>query len=106
MVMTYISKYRASRIASLLAILVITYCFFRAIPPGLGGETHVVKIWLGLAFLASAVGIACAMTTYYFLAKSKTQNTGKEAVAILGTAGAKHSKPSEAAPSKTRQKSV
>lgn len=106
MAMTYASKYRASRIASLLAILVIAYCFFRAIPPGIGGEVHIVKIWLGVAFLASAAGIACAVTTYYFRAKSQAQNTGKDTVAILGAVGSKHSKQAEVSPSKARQKSV
>ncbi len=103
MVMTCASKYRLSRIASLLAILAIVYCFYRAIPPGMSGEAQVVKVWLGAAFFASAVGIACALTTYYFLAKSKAQNTGKDAVGILGAVG-RGSRPRGAAASKADKK--
>ncbi|TAH35871.1 hypothetical protein EYC59_01570 [Candidatus Saccharibacteria bacterium] len=100
------TKYRATRLASLLAVLVMVYCFYRVVPAGMGGEIQSVKLWIGVAFVATSVGIACALAMYYYRAVLQRGETERAATATLGKAGAKQSQSSKVAVQKGRQKSV
>lgn len=94
------------RIGSLLAIAVVAYCFYTAIPLGMGGQADAVKVWIGMAFIAAALGIALALAMYYFHAKSIEASPGQPTAVTLGVADSKQSQRHAATAGKGRRKGV